>query len=130
MHEFEIKPLDKERSWANRLLEEHWGCTKIVTRGRLHDASALPGFVAIRGEGPAGLVTYNIEGGECEIVSLDSLAEGVGIGSALIEAVRRVAVSEGCSRLWLITTNDNTHALRFYQKRGFALAALHRNALE
>jgi ribosomal protein S18 acetylase RimI-like enzyme len=26
--------------------------------------------------------------------------------------------------------NDNLHALRFYQKRGFVLVALHRNALE
>jgi hypothetical protein len=30
----------------------------------------------------------------------------------------------------LITTNDNVAALRFYQKRGFTLAALHKNALE
>jgi hypothetical protein len=30
----------------------------------------------------------------------------------------------------LITTNDNTHALRFYQRRGLQLAALHRNAIE
>jgi ribosomal protein S18 acetylase RimI-like enzyme len=29
----------------------------------------------------------------------------------------------------LITTNDNTHALRFYQRRGFVLSALHRGAI-
>jgi hypothetical protein len=33
-----------------------------------------------------------------------------------------------CKRL--ITTNDNLNALRFYQKRGLALVAVHRNALE
>lgn len=33
-------------------------------------------------------------------------------------------------RLWLITTNDNMEALRFYQKRGFILSALYPNALE
>ena len=27
-------------------------------------------------------------------------------------------------------TNDNTAALRFYQKYGFALVAVHRNAIE
>ena len=58
------------------------------------------------------------------------LIEGRGIGSALIEIVRNMAVKEGCRRLWLITTNDNTAALRFYQKRGFHLVALHRNAVE
>jgi ribosomal protein S18 acetylase RimI-like enzyme len=35
----------------------------------------------------------------------------------------------GCRRVWLITTNDNLEALGFYQKRGFVLAALHRNAM-
>jgi len=35
-----------------------------------------------------------------------------------------------CKRLWLITTNDNTLAFRFYQKYGFALVAVHRNAIE
>jgi hypothetical protein len=32
--------------------------------------------------------------------------------------------------LWLVTTNDNTHALRFYHRLGFRLAALHPGAVE
>jgi DNA-3-methyladenine glycosylase I len=44
--------------------------------------------------------------------------------------VKKVARQSGCRRLWLVTTNDNLNALRFYQKRGFALVAVHRNALE
>ena len=43
--------------------------------------------------------------------------------------VRAAAVAAGCRRLWLITTNDNLPALRFYQRRGFVLAALHRDAI-
>ena len=31
--------------------------------------------------------------------------------------------------MWLITTNDNLHALGFYQKRGFALVAVQPDAL-
>jgi RimJ/RimL family protein N-acetyltransferase len=49
---------------------------------------------------------------------------------ALIEAVKNTARAAKCKRLWLITTNDNLNALRFYQKRGFVLVAVHRNALE
>jgi hypothetical protein len=30
----------------------------------------------------------------------------------------------------VITTNDNLDALRFYQRRGFRLAALHRGAVD
>ena len=127
----EIRPLlAEDRAWARRVLTERWHSPRIVTRGRIHQADELPGFVAETATGLVGLVTYRCEAGQCELVSLDSLAERQGIGTALIAAVQRAARAAGCARLWLITTNDNLQALRFYQKRGFTLAALHRNALE
>jgi ribosomal protein S18 acetylase RimI-like enzyme len=95
----------------------------------LLDPALLPGFVAEFGGEPAGLLTYRIEGGELEVVTLDSLVEGRGAGSRLIEAAIEVARTAGCGRVWLITTNDNLHALGFYQRRGFELAALHRDAI-
>ena len=49
---------------------------------------------------------------------------------SLIDAVKEIAAAAGCKRIWLITTNDNTAALRFYQKYGLALVAVHRNAVE
>ncbi len=76
-----------------------------------------------------GLVTYRIEGQACEVVTLDSLEANIGIGTALVEAVREAATQAGCTRLWLITTNDNMDALRFYQKRGLRLVAVHRDAV-
>ena len=131
MNHMEVIPLAREdRAWAEKLIQDHWGSVKIVTRGRIHDTSALPAYVVLRDGRPVGLTTYRIEGDECEMISLDSLVEGIGIGSTLVEAVRREASSRGCRRLWLITTNDNTKALRFYQKRGFHLVAVHRGALE
>ena len=42
----------------------------------------------------------------------------------------RLAKKAGCSRIWLITTNDNLHALGFYQRRGFVIKAVHPNALD
>jgi GNAT superfamily N-acetyltransferase len=118
------------RAWASRLIDDHWGSVRIVTRGKVHDATGLPGFVAIKDGNPVGLVTYSIAGAECEVVSLDSLVEGIGIGTALLDAVKQEAVGAGCSRLWLITTNDNLQAVRYYQKRGFTLVTIHRNALD
>ena len=127
----QARPLiEGDREWAVRLIEKRWGSRMIVTRGRLHDAGELPAFVATRAGEPAGLATYRIDGDECELVSLDSLVEGVGVGSALIAAVQEVAMAAGCRRLWLIATNDNMAALRFYQRRGFVLVGVHRNALE
>ncbi|NIS38112.1 GNAT family N-acetyltransferase, partial [Candidatus Saccharibacteria bacterium] len=64
----------------------------------------------------------------CEVVTINSRIEKKGIGAALINAVKEKAVSKRCSRLWLITTNDNIEAIRFYQKIGFELAAIYRHA--
>jgi hypothetical protein len=75
------------------------------------------------------LITYRLAGASCEIISLDSLRPGIGVGTALIDAVAVAARQTGCRRLWLITTNDNLNALGFYQKRGFVLAAVHPDAV-
>jgi catechol 2,3-dioxygenase-like lactoylglutathione lyase family enzyme/GNAT superfamily N-acetyltransferase len=128
---FQIEPLSEEcRDRANRLLVEGWGTTLVATRGRLVDAAVLPGFVATQGRQDLGLVTYEITGDACEIVTLHSVVEGIGVGAALIAAVAKVAAASACRRLWLITTNDNCKALRFYQRRGFQVVAVHPNALE
>jgi ribosomal protein S18 acetylase RimI-like enzyme len=79
---------------------------------------------------PVGLITYVIEDTACEIVTLDSLYEGVSIGSGLVMAVRQAGEAAGCARLWLVTTNDNTHAMRFYQRRGFRMTGLFPDAIE
>lgn len=131
MTTIQVRPQrEEDLDWASHLLVERWRSTKIVTRGRVHYADRLPGFVAVRDSRRVGLLTYRIENDECQIVTLDSLEEGIGVGSSVIDAVKSAAVSERCRRIWLITTNDNTPALRFYQRRGFMLAALYRNALE
>ena len=97
----------------------------MVSRNKLHDITTNPGYTAMRNNTLSGLITYNIEDQECEITSLNSLEEGIGIGTSLVEAVRNKAREAGCSRLFVITTNDNTHALRFYQKYGFTIAAIY-----
>jgi N-acetylglutamate synthase-like GNAT family acetyltransferase len=131
LSEFEIRALRADdRPWVAALLAKHWGGVIVVSKGQVYHADTLPGFAVMRDGQPVGLATYHIDGKSCELVSLDSLMEGMGIGTALIEAVTAAARRARCERLWLITTNDNLHALRFYQKRGFVLAALHRNAME
>ncbi len=131
MSRLQVRPREpRDQDWTSRLLEEHWGSTLVVTRGRIVDASLLPGFVAVLDGRPAGLVTYEINGNECELVTLNSVTERVGVGAALIRVVEQVAREADCRRLFLITTNDNTPALRFYQRRGFHLIALYPNALD
>jgi len=121
---------NEDKSWALRLLQENWGSAIMVTRGKIHRVDELPGFIAIHDGKPAGLITYEVVGDDCEITSMNSLVEGQGIGSALADAVKDAAAAAGCRRLWLITTNDNTAALRFWQKRGFKLVAVYPDAVE
>lgn len=128
--EFQIRektPEDKE--WIIPYMKENWGSEKIVTRNTIHDALKAPGFIAEQDKKPVGIILYNIKDKDCEIVLLASFVEEIGIGSALIDCVKKIAGIQECRRIWLITTNDNTPALRFYQKRGFSLVAVYRNAI-
>ena len=128
--EFEIIPIDKKhKTAARKLLENEWSSTKVVTKGVLYDCMSLPGYIAVKGGKLAGMITYNISGKQCEIITLNSLAEGEGIAEKLIEKVKETAKEEGCLSVRLITTNDNTKAIRYYQKRGFSLIGVHINAI-
>jgi DNA-3-methyladenine glycosylase I len=112
------------------ILSERWGSPVILRFGLSDDASLLPGFVALEGRRRLGLVTYRIEGGECEVVTLDALRQWAGVGTALLGAVEKKAASTGCGRVWLVTSNDNVDALRFYQRRGYEIAEIRRGAIE
>jgi GNAT superfamily N-acetyltransferase len=128
---FEIRCLDdNDRAWVRIYLREEWGSEIIVTRGKVHSADLLPGFIAESDGKPAGLITYRIDRNECEIISLNSIIEKQGVGSALIETVIGAAKFAECDRIWLVTTNDNLSAIGFYQKRGFHLKTIYPNALK
>jgi GNAT superfamily N-acetyltransferase len=95
------------------------------------DALAPPHLIAHDDDGVVtGVLTYVIHAEECEVLTLHAEPPHRGTGTALIEAVKAVAQLAGCTRLWLMTTNDNVDALRFYQRRGFRLAKLHANAVD
>lgn len=119
-----------DRSWLKGELIRLWGSTTVVSRGREHDADGLGGFACEAGARTVGLATYEVRGGECELVTLDAFHEGQGIGSVLLEAVAVAARHSGCRRLWLITSNDNLRALRFYQRRWLRLVAVYAGAID
>ncbi|MHC4349562.1 MAG: GNAT family N-acetyltransferase [Planctomycetota bacterium] len=123
----EVGPAD--RAWLRGFLEEHVGSIRVVSRGVLHHAGELPGFLAFFDGNAAGLLTYHVQAGELEVVTLHTARSGVGLGTGLLEAARAKAKSLGCSRLWLITTNDNHPAMRFYERRGMSVVAVHRDAV-
>ncbi|MGA1873488.1 MAG: GNAT family N-acetyltransferase [Thermoplasmatota archaeon] len=130
MGKIEIRPIEQnDIDWIRIILTGEWGSPVIITRGRSHDGSKIPGLIAeIYGE-RAGLLTYLIEGKECEIVSLNSLRENIGVGTLLVSSIIEKAENLGCGRLVVTTTNDNRKAVRFYENRGFSIRAIHEGAV-
>jgi GNAT superfamily N-acetyltransferase len=90
----------------------------------LLDALALPGFIATLDGVSAGLLTYRDASPEWELFCIVAAAPGSGVGTALVKELVNAAKDRGIARIWLVTTNDNQRALRFYQRRGFRLCGL------
>jgi predicted acetyltransferase len=131
MSDITLTPITaNDHDWIAHFAKERWGDDLMVGHDTIYHISRLPGFVARAREEAVGLVTYHMQNKACEIVSIDSIRPGLGIGTLLLNAVKKITYQHGCTRLWLITTNDNLNALRFYQKRGFVLVAVHPNAIE
>ena len=101
----------------------------MVSRGRLFDVLDHDGFVAVSDGKWIGYATYDVVGDELEVTVLESFTSRRGVGSALLAACVGVALEGGLGRVCVVTTNDNVHALRFYQRRGFVMAALRRDAV-
>ena len=108
---------------------EYWGGEEMIARGTVYHPEQLDGFVVEDENEWVGLITFFIRDDECEVTSLDSLLQGKGIGTLLIDKAIEEARAGNCKRLFLITTNDNLHALSFYQKRGFEIVTVYRGAV-
>jgi ribosomal protein S18 acetylase RimI-like enzyme len=122
-----VRPLrPDDRDWVRDSIAERWGSPTVVAHGVVYEPSSLPGLVAEDNGRPVGLLTFILEGNECEIVTIDAFDEGRGVGTALIDSVKGL----GHDRLWLITTNDNSRAQRFYERVGFRLVRVHQGAVE
>ena len=102
----------------------------MVVQGESIDLSKADGWYALEDNEIVGLITYQLVDKAMEILSLDSLREKRGIGTALLGQAVKHAKDIGIKRIILTTTNDNLSALRFYQKRGFDIFKINLNAVE
>jgi GNAT superfamily N-acetyltransferase len=107
------------------------GHARVARLGELVDPLDYPALISEAEDGRlVGVLTYVVDRDQCEILTLHTAEQRQGVGTALVAAVERLAAQQGCRRLWLLTTNDNLDGLRFYQRRGFRLAALHTGAVD
>ena len=120
---------ESDRDWAAALVVQYFGSPVIVTRGICHDARTLPGLV-VQDEGMRlGLLQYCIVGVRCEVVVLIALRQRQGLGRQMLRELSSVARAQGCRCLWLVTTNDNRPARRFYAALGWHEVAVHRGTV-
>jgi ribosomal protein S18 acetylase RimI-like enzyme len=124
-----VRDLDAARdlTWASEVLDGTLAGRWQARRGELVDVLAIPGLIAERDGLRAGLLTYWLHTRECEIEALVATTPGLGIGTALVEELRRRA---GQIRLRVVTTNDNIRAQRFYGRLGFTVAEVRRGAVD
>ncbi len=119
-----------DRAWIAEAVINAFASTRVVSRGRVHDdASMLDGFVVESDGRPVGCALWHELGGDAELVVIVTTYRGAGAGTALLDAVVEYARGHDWKRLWLITTNDNTDALRLYQRAGWDWVAWYRDAV-
>jgi len=109
-----------------------WGSPLMVSNGVLHDVREQPGLVALIDGAFAGVCNWvpAPAGQPWEVLALYAAVEDRGVGGALLDAVAERARDAGAPSLWLVTTNDNTRALRFYQRRGWRITAIRPGAVD
>ena len=127
-----VRPREAADLPAARAFLAGHNSVRVARLGELLEPVDHPALLAEVGGMILGMLTYvpDPDWEQCEVLTLHVTRQWHGVGTALLEAVEQLAAGHGCARLWLITTNDNVDALRFYQRRGFQLAALHRHAVD
>jgi GNAT superfamily N-acetyltransferase len=126
----EVRPSDASDRPALEAFLRGQNALHVARRGELVDSLDHPAFLAVEGDQLLGVATYVAGDGEWELLTLHADRRYAGVGSVLVAAVREAAVRAGCRALWVVTTNDNVDALRFYQRRGFRLVRLRQGAVD
>jgi GNAT superfamily N-acetyltransferase len=118
---------ETDLGWAASVLDAGLAGRWQARRGELVDVLALPGLVAEIDGRSVGLLAYRLDDARCEIEALVATTPSVGIGTALVDDLRR---RHGRVPIRVVTTNDNLTALAFYQRRGFRLLELRAGAVD
>lgn len=112
------------------LMEKHWGGEPLVIRAKNYYPSKLDGMVAVKGEEIIGFLFYETQGVTLEIIVFEVFDKLQGIGTKMLQQLKRIAKENGCNKIYLMTNNDNLDALRFYQRRGFHICGIHLDSMK
>lgn len=114
-----------DTKWIKEIMDEHWGGEPLVIRGKKYYPTSLPGIIIENGKKIIGILFYEIQNSDCEIIVFETFDKFKGVGTLVLNELKKIAKNKNCKRIYLMTTNDNLDALRFYQKRGFVICGIH-----
>ncbi len=120
----------KEQTWLKETMTREWGGEPLLIRGVKFYPSSMESLIAVEGEKIMGFMTYEIRSPICEIIAFEVYEKFNGLGTLMLEEMKKFAQSQNCTKLYLMTTNDNLDALRFYQKRGFQISGIHLDSVK
>ncbi len=121
---------DADRDFIRKKTSKEWGDEVIVVHNTIYRPYLLDAFIAETAEKKVGMLTYFIHEDSFEIVTIIVFTQRKAVGTKLINQAKALCRERGLKRLWLITTNDNEPAIKFYKKIGFKVKAVHSGAVE
>ena len=121
---------DEDRAAVAEFIQRHWRSTRIMSHGECYYPHKEDALIERRNDTIVGLLTFRFDDDGMELLTLNATVEGHGIGTALMLASIDLARQRSCRRIWLTTTNDNLHAIGFYQRLGFRMTAIHPGAVD
>ena len=128
---YEIRSIDDGlREKIQPIIDKTWGAPFLAINGKLWDSRTMSGFAAFNSDEILGYLLYEFHDGVCEIMLLQSIAQNIGIATALIEQVKQFTKSKSINKIIVQTSNDNSHAFRFYQRRGFTIREIRLGAMD
>jgi N-acetylglutamate synthase-like GNAT family acetyltransferase len=121
---------DSDREAIARFIETQWHSRKVISRGKVFYPHEEEGFIEWRDGQITGLLTFILFGREMEVLTLNSMLSGEGIGSALTLMAINHARTHEIRRILVTTTNDNLHGIGFYQRLGFRISHVNVGAVD
>lgn len=124
-----IRPITPDDSqWIKEIMDASWGGLPLIIRGKKYYPK--DGIVAENEGGVAGFLFYEIQNADCEIMVFEIFDKFKGTGTIMLNKLFEIAKHRKCKRVYLMTTNDNLDALRFYQRRGFTICGIHLDSMK
>ncbi len=73
-----------------------WHSLRVARRGRIERPLEHPALIAEQDGRLVGVLTYVVDGSDCEILTLHADVRQRGVGTALIEEVKRAPAAHAC----------------------------------